>query len=370
MACSFNQSIALPSRLNRIRSPIASHTSFNLNKSHPILRRLYSEKPQENHSSTSKSSGSGFKQFLNDLSLGYSLPISFVIGIGLYGYLQSQLPESSEHQGSNRKPSSSKEPLPPLIELSNLDDIPMIDPDTQIEFSKKLESNENNGQEPLRLIGLGVRTVSFLGVRVYSAGFYVDPRVLRALRVVPGWNEDVTKEKLLSIETDSKSITLPTSTTSPIDEKSTSVIEKPISGESMMRNLITVPVQFAIQIAPARSTDFTHLRDGFCRSLTARVTHATKKGLLTDFEAERASESINQFRSFFPAGVSVPKGKTILLRKTSSGSLSLEYGGKRLGQVEDPLIARELFLAYFSDVDPISPKFKESVAEGFEKMYK
>lgn len=368
MACSFNRSLALPFKLYRLRSPITSHASSNLNKSLRIPRRSYSQTPQSNPQSTSKSSQHGFKQFLNDLSLGYSLPISFVIGIGLYGYLQSQLPEGSENQGSNRKSNLSKEPLPALIELSNLDDNPIIDPDTQISFSKKLEIEENNGQEPLRLIGLGVRTVSFLGVRVYSAGFYADPRVLRALRVVPGWNEDVTKEKLLLTNVDSKDITLPT--TPPTDKKSPAVIEKPLSGENMMRNLITVPVQFAIQIAPARSTDFTHLRDGFCRSLTARVTHAMKKGSLTDFEAERASESINQFRSFFPAGVSVPKGKTILLRKTSSGSLLLEYDGKRLGKVEDPLIARELFLAYFSDVDPISPKFKESVAEGFEKIYK
>jgi len=32
----------------------------------------------------------------------------------------------------------------------------------------------NIGIPPLTLVGVGVRTVSFLGIKVYSVGFYVD----------------------------------------------------------------------------------------------------------------------------------------------------------------------------------------------------
>ncbi|KAI9602251.1 hypothetical protein KEM48_000821, partial [Puccinia striiformis f. sp. tritici PST-130] len=44
--------------------------------------------------------------------------------------------------------------------------------------------------------------------------------------------------------------------------------------------------------------------------------------------------------------------------------------GKKLGELDDKIVARELFLAYFADQDPISIKLKESVAEGFSDLYK
>lgn len=40
----------------------------------------------------------------------------------------------------------------------------------------------------LNLVGLGVRTVSFLRVKVYSAGFYVESADLKQLHKVPGWH--------------------------------------------------------------------------------------------------------------------------------------------------------------------------------------
>lgn len=41
---------------------------------------------------------------------------------------------------------------------------------------------------PLTLVGVGVRKVSFLKVKVYSAGFYVDKSTLKTLSTVPGWH--------------------------------------------------------------------------------------------------------------------------------------------------------------------------------------
>ncbi|KAG0141916.1 hypothetical protein CROQUDRAFT_663169 [Cronartium quercuum f. sp. fusiforme G11] len=317
----------------------------------------------------------GIRQFLTDLNLSYSLPIGFALGVGLYAYIQSQLPEDSD--GQARTLLSSKEPLPPLIELPKPDHTFVLDPSTQISFPTEIclsESCSNDDEKKrLRLIGVGVRTISFLGIKVYSIGFYVDESLLRALRVIPGWNTDITKEKLLFTNFNDVK---PSSVSRPSEQEltttttgTTTSVVKPISGENLMRNLISAPVNFAIRIAPAKSTDFTHLRDGFCRSITARVSRAVKQGLLTDFEAERASESIKTFRNFFPAGVSVPKGKSILLRKTSNDSLVIEYDGRTLGELKDRIITQEIFLAYFADIDPISVKFKEAVAEGFEKFY-
>jgi hypothetical protein len=40
----------------------------------------------------------------------------------------------------------------------------------------------------MTLVGLGVRTVSFLSVRVYSAGFYIEEEMIKSLHHIPGWN--------------------------------------------------------------------------------------------------------------------------------------------------------------------------------------
>jgi hypothetical protein len=56
--------------------------------------------------------------------------------------------------------------------LSNSDCI--VDPATTIAFPKIMHIPSNVGIPPLTLVGLGVRTVSFLGIRVYSVAFYAD----------------------------------------------------------------------------------------------------------------------------------------------------------------------------------------------------
>ena len=51
----------------------------------------------------------------------------------------------------------------------------LVDPATSISFPKSMKMPENiRLSSPLTLVGVGVRTVSFLGIRVYSVGFYAD----------------------------------------------------------------------------------------------------------------------------------------------------------------------------------------------------
>jgi Chalcone isomerase like len=51
----------------------------------------------------------------------------------------------------------------------------LVDPATSISFPKSMKMPENiKLSSPLTLVGVGVRTVSFLGIRVYSVGFYAD----------------------------------------------------------------------------------------------------------------------------------------------------------------------------------------------------
>jgi hypothetical protein len=49
-----------------------------------------------------------------------------------------------------------------------------VDTDTGVAFPRVLRVPSARAIPPLMLVGVGVRTVSFLGIRVYSVGFYAD----------------------------------------------------------------------------------------------------------------------------------------------------------------------------------------------------
>lgn len=49
-----------------------------------------------------------------------------------------------------------------------------VDPATSIEFPKTLRIPSKTILPPFSLIGVGVRTVSFLKIKVYSVAFYAD----------------------------------------------------------------------------------------------------------------------------------------------------------------------------------------------------
>ena len=61
--------------------------------------------------------------------------------------------------------------LPPASFCSSLCS---VDPATSIAFPKSLNVPSQVKIPTLSLVGLGVRTVSFLGIKVYSVGFYAD----------------------------------------------------------------------------------------------------------------------------------------------------------------------------------------------------
>lgn len=175
----------------------------------------------------------------------------------------------------------------------------------------------------LTLVGLGVRTVSFLKMKVYSAGFYVDDISLRKVAHQP----------------------------------EASVAE-------LVDKLLASPAGLAVRIVPVRNTDFAHLRDGFTRTLLARQKDARKAGLLSPEQDERVSEAITEFKGCFPAG-SVPKGKELLLVRSPDGRIFVEYEGKVLGGTKEPWVGQNMLAAYFAK-NPISEKLLQDVADGLE----
>ncbi|WVW79059.1 hypothetical protein I302_101022 [Kwoniella bestiolae CBS 10118] len=224
-----------------------------------------------------------------------------------------------------------------------------VDPDTNIQFPLDLSPSLATTSPALSLVGLGVRKVSFLRVKVYSAGFYLDEVALKDLHNVEGWHT-FTAQHLL---------TPPTKTPSdPLDAPQ-------LSGEGLMKNLFDRPVAVAVRIVPNRNTDFGHLRDAFTRALQARQKLARSKGELTDDDEQRITQSIQTLKSFFPAQT-VQKGKQVVLLRPREGGLIVEFEGTILGRLNDPWIGKQLMLTYFADREVVSEKLKEDVAKGLE----
>ncbi|KAK6904568.1 hypothetical protein I203_105384 [Kwoniella mangroviensis CBS 8507] len=230
-----------------------------------------------------------------------------------------------------------------------------VDPDTNIQFPLDLSPTLSTPSPILSLVGLGVRKVSFLRVKVYSAGFYLDELAIKELHNIKGWH-NFTAQHLL---------TPPTKVPSASDP-----LNAPqLSGEELMKNLFDRPVAIAVRIVPNRNTDFGHLRDAFTRALQARQKLARSKGELTDADEQRITQSIQALKSFFPAQT-VQKGKQVVLLRPRQGGLIVEFEGKVLGQLNDPWIGKQLMLTYFADREVVSEKLKEDVAKGLEGFMK
>lgn len=70
-----------------------------------------------------------------------------------------------------------------------------LDPTSSIPFPVTITTPSG---KKLKLVGTGVRTVSFLGIKVYTGGFYVDEATLARLSSIPGFQSGAyTSEKLL-----------------------------------------------------------------------------------------------------------------------------------------------------------------------------
>ncbi|SPO23801.1 uncharacterized protein UTRI_03670_B [Ustilago trichophora] len=232
----------------------------------------------------------------------------------------------------------------------------VVDSDTGLSFPlylstpASLKSTSNQSEQPrFRLVGLGVRTVSFLRVKVYVAALYIDEAKLQS-RLSQSSNSDKTLEQNIK---------------EMLDDATSAII----------------------RIVPVRNTDFNHLRDGFIRALQNRLKKAIKNAQIpSDSPLEQQfQQAIGQIKESFPRG-SVPKGSPLdlVILPTDAGKparmgLNFEYDGQIFGQVQTGAapagvagdngvdagftVARELVLAYFADQGEISTPFKKSVQD-------
>jgi len=198
----------------------------------------------------------------------------------------------------------------------------VVDPATSIAFPAELHIPSRTPLPTFTLIGVGVRTVSFLGIQVYSAGFYAD-----------------LSRSHLKI---------------PVDASSEEKIEY------IVRNAACV-----MRIIPTRATSYGHLRDGFMRALQARLLVCRNNGTLTPEEEAAVQSPMRKFKSIFP---NTPLAKhtpmdVLLTPPDPSQPRSLII--RDLGSVQSNWVAQEFFLAYFAG-QGLSPPLKKSVVDALE----
>ena len=213
------------------------------------------------------------------------------------------------------------------------------------------------------LLGLGVRTVSFLSLKVYVVGFYVQTSSLHTLQaslikqvneqasaLIPGEKEQL-KQRLLS------------------PDESYAIWDRIIR---------ETPVSVAIRIVPTRDTDFGHLRDGFVRGITQRTQQrvgtrpaAATGGLeLGEYADAAFGAALKAFQALFGGRGKAPTGSVLLLVRPEDGSLRALWSKKdgseavEMGSVADERITRQLMLLYLGGKKVSSEPARESIVDG------
>lgn len=200
------------------------------------------------------------------------------------------------------------------------------------------------------LVGLGLRTVSFLGIGVYLVGFYVATADVAALQAHLVKKVNPLATTLVAGERD----VLRANLLDP--EESVRVWDEALS---------VVPLRSAFRIVPVRDTDFHHMREGFVRAISARPPPTD--GSSTSEDDFR--KAVKDFREIFNRG-KVPKSKEMLLCRDRTGRLIITYddgkssGRQDIGSVDDARISRALWLNYLGGKKPASEVARKSIVEG------
>lgn len=213
--------------------------------------------------------------------------------------------------------------------------------------------------EEYHLLGLGIRTVSFLSIQVYVVGIYVAVSDLARLQesmvraiAMPGATTLVEREKedLNRLLADAKG-------------------SEQIWGTILKRD----GIKSVLRIVPTRSSGFGHLRDGWLKGITAR-------GRKEKFDDQGFVNALGNFKSIFGGtgikGLEI--GKALLLVRGGDGVLRVclekanaGFGASGngdamalMGVVEDERISRLLWLGYLAGGTVASEEARRSVVDG------
>ncbi|QIW95648.1 hypothetical protein AMS68_001166 [Peltaster fructicola] len=219
--------------------------------------------------------------------------------------------------------------------------------------------------EEYTLVGLGIRSVSFLSIQVYVAGMYVKTTDITGLQarlihhinpaastLIPSEKEDLRKS-LLDAE----------------------------GSRKIWDGILQVPgIKTAWRIVPTRNTDFMHLRDGWITGINKRTAEAKKLSgnVPSEYDREDFGISIKSFMSIFKGG-KAPKGSIMILSRTNNGELDVfftpkpeasgaEKGTELLGSISDERISKLIWMNYLAGDKVSSEAARQGVADGCVAM--
>lgn len=232
------------------------------------------------------------------------------------------------------------------------------------------------------LLGLGIRTVSFLSVQVYVVGLYVKTTSLASLQ-----------SSLI------KHINPSASAPTPEEKEAlrSALLDPDRSNEIWTRVLQQKGpdgVEMALRVVPVRGTDFKHLRDGWVRGITTRTDEADRRrqqrmgreargeerriGLPqpvdpSEFADETFGLAMREFKNLFSGRGKAPKGSVLTLTRNSEGVFGVLYQPKgkegegqfvHMGEVRDERVSRLVWLLYLGGKNVSSEPARRNVVEG------
>ncbi|KAH3668481.1 hypothetical protein OGAPHI_002235 [Ogataea philodendri] len=209
-------------------------------------------------------------------------------------------------------------------------------------------------QTPFQLLGYGVRTVTFLNMKVYALGLYVAREDLPLL----------TKTLTSQVSKDPSQVAFS--------------LRDPTLSPQVVDLLLSAGVRFSAKIVPVRNTDFNHLRDGLIKSIKSnpKYKELTKAD---DGSDEKLINGLDQLRKAFGSRkMTAFKNSTLMLQLLGDGKLVVTFQQYTtrdqmadpisLGVVEEPLVGRLLFLSYLSGQKPLSEAARSKAVEGFSSL--
>lgn len=237
-------------------------------------------------------------------------------------------------------------------------------------------------EEEYQLLGLGIRTVSFLKIKVYVVGLYVAKSDIAELqqRLVRVAVNPPTEEQVIANATGATSAT---SLVSTERQRLKELLMDKEKGEDVWNAILKNDgLRTAFRIVPTRNTDFLHLRDGWVRGITARAQKANLKAKAAaqageaaapgEYQDESFGSAMNDFKGLFGGGQrkNVPKGQTLVLMRSAHGELDALFQPdaakpfRFMGRVSDERIGRLVWLNYLAGKNVSSEDARRSVVDG------
>lgn len=298
--------------INMFRSGFIHNTRFSLSKT--LTKRRFSSRVSL-----------GSSRFLSIKSIALGLcGFSAITGLAVYNHKLIELDNKKQDISLNHSIS--------------------VDPSISPFPTTLIRANQTNLNTDFQLLGYGVRSVTFIGFKVYGIGLYIA-------------KEDVNKtKKILSPDY--------LSTFGTENHSLNELLTDPEISTLIISELLNENVRFAVRICPVRNTDYNHLKDGLIKSI---LTHTESKE-----NKEIVSNGLEELRNVFKGyRGSVPKNHVLWLEILKQGSLSISYESPikneltSMGEVKQPIISKLLFLQYLSGKKPLSEPLRKSCNDGF-----